>query len=203
MQGLCDVAGRYTQHICLVAVDCDTSLWLRELEVHVGHLQHIALIHLLHKQRQHLLQTLDGHRLQHILHRHTASSVTEGCLLLHEGTSLGVLLHHRRKFLSNLHLRTLTSRDVLQRHLDITTTAAHTGCHIFRLWHQRVNLSVDVLGVVTHKLISDTLLTHRIDRNHRAVLQRSKLGRDSAPQPADDDEHCDSDRNSYPAVLEE
>ena len=59
-------------------------LRLGEAQVHVRHLEDRALVHLLHKRGQELLQFIQGRGLQYVLDRHTAPASAEGGLLLYE-----------------------------------------------------------------------------------------------------------------------
>ena len=83
-----------------------------EAQVHVRHLEDRALVHLLHKRGQELLQFIQGRGLQYVLDRHTAPSSAEGGLLLYEGAGQGLFADFFRQGLGDLHLRAFPFLDI-------------------------------------------------------------------------------------------
>ena len=203
LKRLGDVARRDAQQIGFVAVDLDAHLGLAEFQVHVGHLEHGAFVDPGHEFGQYLLQPFEVGGLKDVLHGHASAASAEGALLLHEGARLGLRAHGGRNLLGDLHLRPFAGRDVGQGDADVARAARHAGRHGLGFGNERIDQAVDLLGVVADIFIGGSLRAAGGDRDLRTVLQRGHLGRNGAPQPADQRDGQRHDRQGDPAAAQE
>ena len=203
LERLGDVARRDAQHVGLVAADLDAHFGFAEFQVHVGHLEHGAFVDPGHEFGQHLLQPFEVGGLEDVLYGHTSAASAEGALLLYERARLGFRTNGGRDLFGDLHLRPFAGRDVRQGDADVARAARHAGRHGLGFGHERVDQAVDILGVVADVFVGGSLRAAGGDRDLRTVLQRGHLGRDGAPQPADQHDGQHHDRQGDPAAAQE